>query len=166
MNRPSATDQRAFRDTVGLFPTGVTVVTARGPDGPAGLTTNAFTSLSLDPPLVMVAFDNGSRTLPVVRDAGRFAVNVLRAGQEETAAVFASKRVAAEKFAAVTHTEEHGVPVLDGALAWLACELHELLPGGDHTIGVGHVLGRYADPAGEPLVFWRGGYRELAALDG
>ncbi len=149
-------DQRRFRDTLGAFPTGVTVVTA---PGPAGLTTNAFSSLSLDPPLVLVCFDNGSRTLPAVRASGRFAVNVLRAGQEELAAVFASKRVGAEKFAAVTHTAAHGVPVLDGALAWFVCELRELVPGGDHTIGIGAVRELGFDPDGEPLVFHRGRYR-------
>ena len=161
-----AVDARAFRDTVGAFATGVTVVTAAGDDGPAGLTTNAFASLSLDPPLVLVCFDNASRTLPVVRSAGRFAVNVLRAGQEEVAAVFASKRVAADKFAEVTHVEAHGLPVLDGALAWLACELRELLPGGDHTIGVGAVTALHADPGGEPLVFFRGSYAMLSADEG
>ncbi len=156
-------DGRTFRDTVGTFATGVTVVTATGPDGPAGLTTNAFTSLSLDPQLVLVCFENSSRTLPVVRASGRFAVNVLRAGQEDVAAIFASKRVASEKFAEVTHAEAHGLPVLDGALAWLACDLRELVEGGDHTIGVGAVTALHADPAGEPLVFFRGGYAGLTA---
>ena len=154
-------DQRRFRDAAGAFPTGVTIVTARGSDGPAGLTTNAFASLSLDPALVLVCFDNASRTLPVVREAGRFAVNVLRAGQEELAAVFASKRVHADKFAAVTHAEAHGVPVLDDALAWMVCDVRELIPGGDHTIGIGGVcaLERFE---GEPLLFWRGEYRAIA----
>jgi flavin reductase (DIM6/NTAB) family NADH-FMN oxidoreductase RutF len=156
-------DQRAFRDAVGTFATGVTVVTATGPDGPAGLTTNAFTSLSLDPPLVLVCFDHASRTLPVIRASGRFAVNVLRAGQEDVAAVFASRRVAAEKFAEVTHAEAHGLPVLDGALAWLACEVAELVPGGDHTIGIGRVVALDGDAEGEPLVFFRGGYVGLTA---
>jgi 3-hydroxy-9,10-secoandrosta-1,3,5(10)-triene-9,17-dione monooxygenase reductase component len=154
-------DQRRFRDTVGAFPTGVTVVTARGAGGPAGLTTNAFTSLSLDPPLVLVCFDNASRTLPVVRESGRFAVNVLRRGQEELAAVFASKRVQADKFADVAHAERDGVPVLDDALAWLVCSVTELLPGGDHTVGIGAVEAMESFD-GEPLLFWRGGYRELA----
>ena len=113
----SAVQARDFRDVLGAFPTGVTVVTARGASGPAGLTTNAFSSLSLDPPLVLVCFDNASRTLPVVQEAGRFAVNVLRAGQEELASVFASKRVQAEKFDAACHSEQGGVPVLDDALA-------------------------------------------------
>jgi 3-hydroxy-9,10-secoandrosta-1,3,5(10)-triene-9,17-dione monooxygenase reductase component len=152
---------RRFRDAIGSFATGVTVVTAHGPGGPAGLTTNAVTSLSLDPQLVVVCFDNASRTLPVVAAAKRFAVNVLRAGQEELAATFASKRVADEKFADVTHTVAHGVPVLDGALAWLACDLEELLPRGDHTIGIGAVTELDLDPGGEPLVFFRGAYGAL-----
>lgn len=154
-------DGRAFRDVLGTFPTGVTIVTARGADGPAGLTTNAFTSLSLDPPLILVCIANGSRTLPVVREAGRFAVNVLRAGQEDLAAVFASKAVGAEKFARTTHNVEHGVPVLDDALSWLVCDLRDLLPGGDHTIAIGEVTA-LAAAEGEPLLFWRGGYRQVA----
>ena len=132
------------------------IVTCQGEDGPAGLTTNAVASLSLDPLLLLVCFDNGSRTLPAVRSRRRFAVNVLRAGQEDLAAVFASKRVGREKFESVTHTVAHGVPVLDDALAWVACELVELLPGGDHTIGIGSVVAGAATE-GETLVFHRGG---------
>ena len=150
-------EPRAFRDILGVFPTGVTVVTARDATGPAGLTTNAFTSLSLDPPLILVCFDNASRTLPVVQAAGRFAINVLRDGQEELAAVFASKRVHTEKFDAACHSEQGGVPVLDDALAWLVCDLEELLPRGDHTIGIGRVTDLRAFD-GEPLVFHRGAY--------
>lgn len=154
-------DPRAFRDTLGRFATGVAVVTARGPHGPAGLTTNAFSSLSLDPPLVLVCFDRGSRTLAVVRESRRFAVNVLRAGQEELAALFAGKAPHPEKFAAVTHSEDHGVPVLDGALAWVACDLQALHPGGDHEIGVGAVTAMGSAQDGEPLVFYGGAYRSL-----
>src|SRR3954453_18863766 len=86
-------DPAAYRDVIGHFATGVAIVTCQGSGGPAGLTTNAVTSLSLDPLLLLVCFDNSSRTLPVVRDARRFAVNVLRAGQEDLAAAFASKRM-------------------------------------------------------------------------
>jgi flavin reductase (DIM6/NTAB) family NADH-FMN oxidoreductase RutF len=150
---------RRFRDAIGSFATGVAVVTASGPDGPAGLTTNAVASLSLEPQLIIVCFDNASRTLPVVRAAGRFAVNVLSAGQEDLAAVFASKRVAAEKFAEATHTVAHGVPVLDEAAAWLVCDLLELTAGGDHTIGIGAVSEVEVDDDAEPLVFFRGAYR-------
>jgi 3-hydroxy-9,10-secoandrosta-1,3,5(10)-triene-9,17-dione monooxygenase reductase component len=155
-------DPAAYREAIGQFATGVAVVTCDGPDGPAGLTTNAVTSLSLDPLLLLVCFDNGSRTLDAVRGARRFAVNVLRAGQEDLARVFASKRVQAQKFEAVTHRVEHGVPVLDDALAWVACDLRELLPGGDHTIGVGAVTHVWsAGDGGEPLVFWGGAYHRV-----
>ena len=153
--------RRRYRETIGSFATGVTIVTAQGPDGPAGLTTNAVSSLSLDPLLVLVCFDNGSRTLPVVRDAGRFAINVLSRDQLDLANVFASKAEQAEKFRDCTHTVDHGVPVLDDALAWLVCDLQEMLPGGDHTIGIGAVTQMDHDPDGEPLVFFRGGYSRL-----
>ena len=157
-----AVDAGRYRQVMGHFATGVAIVTCSGPDGPAGLTTNAVTSVSLEPLLLLVCFDNASRTLVAVRDARRFAVNVLRAGQEDLARVFASKRVAREKFEAVTHMVAHGVPVLDGALAWLACDLRELHPGGDHTIGIGAVTHMDADPGGEPLVWFRGGYGTFA----
>jgi 3-hydroxy-9,10-secoandrosta-1,3,5(10)-triene-9,17-dione monooxygenase reductase component len=157
------THARRFRDAIGTFPTGVAVVTATGRGGPAGLTTNAVTSLSLDPVLLLVCFDNASRTLSVVRESRRFAVNVLRAGQHDIAATFASKRVADEKFAAVTHSVAHGLPVLDGALAWFACDVRDLLPGGDHTIGIGEVRELDYDADGEPLVFHRGGYSTAPA---
>jgi flavin reductase (DIM6/NTAB) family NADH-FMN oxidoreductase RutF len=156
-----AVDARRYRQVMGHFATGVAIVTCTGPDGPAGLTTNAVTSVSLEPLLLLVCFDNASRTLVAVRHARRFAVNVLRAGQEDLARVFASKRVAREKFEAVTHMVAHGVPVLDGALAWLACDLRELHPGGDHTIGIGAVTHMDADPGGEPLVWFRGMYRSV-----
>lgn len=156
-----SSQQDLYRDVAGRFATGVAVVTCDGPDGPAGLTTNAITSLSLDPLLLLVCFDNESRTLPAVRAAGRFAVNVLREGQEELARVFASKRIAREKFESVTHVVEHGVPVLDGAIAWIACDLRELLPGGDHTIGIGEVTQMDADAGGRPLLWFAGGYAGL-----
>lgn len=143
---------------MGHFATGVAVVTVSAPDGPAGLTTNAVSSVSLHPPLVLVCIDDASRTLPLIGEAGRYAVNVLRAGQRDLAAVFASKRVAREKFDAVTHTVAHGVPVLDGALAWMACDLEALHPAGDHTIAVGRVTHLEADHEGEPLLFFRGRY--------
>lgn len=153
---------RVYRDTIGRFATGVTVVTAVGPDGPAGMTTNAVTSLSLDPRLLLVCFEARSRTLKVVRSARRFAVNILRAGDEDLAVVFASKIVGPQKFADVTHTEEHGVPVLDRALAWIACDLLELRPGGDHEIGIGRVLGTGTAAEGDPLVFFGGRYTTIA----
>ena len=144
-----------FRDAIATFPPGAAAVPA---SGPAGLTTNAVTSLSLDPVLLLVCFDNASRTLPAVRASGRFGVNVLRSDQEELARVFASKRVPDEKFAAATHELVDGVPVLEGVLAWFVCELRELVPGGDHTIGIGEVTALDFDAEGDPLVFVRGRY--------
>ena len=158
----TATDTLRYRQVIGNFATGVAIVTCNGPDGPTGLTTNAVTSVSLEPLLLLVCFDNASRTLPAVREARRFCVNVLRAGQEELARVFASKRVAREKFEAATHIDAHGVPVLDGALAWLACDLTDLYPAGDHTIGIGEITHMDADPAGEPLIWFRGEYGTFA----
>ena len=154
-------DPRDYRDAVGRFATGVAIVTADSPDGPAGLTTNAVSSLSLDPLLLLVCFDNDSRTLPVVQQARRFAVNILRAGDEDLARVFASKRVAREKFESVTHRVAHGVPVLDDALAWLACDLQDLHPAGDHTIGIGEVTHIDADDDAAPLLFYRGAFTGL-----
>jgi len=154
--------ERSYRNTVGLFATGVAIVTTIGPDGPAGMTTNAVTSLSLNPTLLLVCFDLGSRTLEAVRQSRRFAVNVLRAPDAELAAVFASKRVAREKFDSVTHSEANGVPVLDTALAWISCELRELLPGGDHVIGIGEVTGMGRENDGDPLVYFGGRYTTVA----
>jgi 3-hydroxy-9,10-secoandrosta-1,3,5(10)-triene-9,17-dione monooxygenase reductase component len=153
-------DRQRFRVVMGHFATGVTVVTGSGPNGAVGMTTNAVCSLSLDPLLVLVCFDNSARTLPVVREARRFGVNVLRAGQEGLSGQFASKMPPEEKFELVEHTIEHEVPILTGALAWLACELRELMPGGDHTIGIGEVIA-FDHGEGEPLVWYRGAYTSV-----
>jgi 3-hydroxy-9,10-secoandrosta-1,3,5(10)-triene-9,17-dione monooxygenase reductase component len=146
-----------FRAVMGRFPTGVTVVTAMGPDGPVGMTANAVTSLSLDPLLLLVCFDRGARTLPVVQEAGRFGVNVLARGQEDLARRFASKAPEEEKFAGVPYTVDAGVPVLEGAHAWLGCDLERLVPGGDHTIGIGAVHAAEVG-VGEALAWYAGSY--------
>jgi 3-hydroxy-9,10-secoandrosta-1,3,5(10)-triene-9,17-dione monooxygenase reductase component len=149
-----------FRQVIGRFPTGVTVVTAMSADGPVGMTANAVTSLSLDPLLLLVCFDNGSRTLPLVRGSGRFGVNVLAQGQHELARRFAGKLPEAEKFTGVPYSLDDGVPVIEGAHAWLGCDLTELLPGGDHTIGIGAVTAAELG-VGEPLVWYDGAYSAL-----
>jgi flavin reductase (DIM6/NTAB) family NADH-FMN oxidoreductase RutF len=154
--RPVGPDR--FRDVMGRFATGVTVVTVTSPDGPIGLTANAVCSLSLDPLLLIVCFDNQARTLPIVRAVGRFGVNVLRADQQGLARLFASKLPESEKFAGVPHTVHDGIPVIEGALAWVGCRLERLIPGGDHTIGIGAVEAAEAGH-GEPLLWFRGSYR-------
>ncbi len=146
-----------YRSVIGHFATGVCVVTAQGPEGPVGMTANAVCSVSLEPLLLLVCFDRGARTLPVVRDSGRFGVNVLATGQEPLAALFASKVAETAKFAGVEHHLHAGVPVLEGALAWLGCDLTELVDAGDHVIGIGAVHLAEAGE-GEPLVWYRGGY--------
>lgn len=151
-----------FRSVIGRFPTGVSVVTASGPDGPVGMTANAITSLSLDPLLLLVCFDHGSRTLPVVRESGLFGVNILASGQRELAVLFASKLPEADKFAGVSHELHDGIPVLAGSHAWIGCRLEELVPGGDHVIGIGAVIAAEVGE-GEPLVWYRGAYGGLAA---
>ena len=146
-----------FRAVMGTFATGVTVVTARGRDGPVGMTANAVCSLSLEPLLLLVCFDNSARTLAVVRDTERFGVTVLSAGQEPLARLFASKAPEEEKFRGVPHHDHAGIPVLAGAHAWVACALRELLPGGDHTIGIGAPVA-IEEGEGEPLLWHRGTY--------
>jgi 3-hydroxy-9,10-secoandrosta-1,3,5(10)-triene-9,17-dione monooxygenase reductase component len=148
-----------FRAVMGHFATGVTVVTAHGPYGPVGMTANAVCSLSLDPLLLLVCFDNGARTLPVVAEGERFGVNVLAKGQETLARLFASKTPEEEKFAEVPHSVHDGIPVIEGVLAWVGCTLQELIPGGDHTIGIGAVTAAETGADGDPLIWYRGGYR-------
>ncbi len=148
-----------FRAVMGHFATGVAVVTASGPEGPVGMTANAVCSLSLDPLLALVCFDQGARTLRVVRDTERFGVNVLAAGQEALARRFASKALAeAEKFTGVDHAVHDGIPVLADGLAWVGCELTDLVPGGDHVIGIGRVVAAETGGGTDPLVWFRGRY--------
>lgn len=154
-------DPSAFRDACSRFATGVCVVTARGPDGPSGMTANAVASLSLEPPLMLVSFALSARTLTSVRHSNRFGVHFLAHEQEELAARFASKMPEAEKFDGLEWEERGGVPALGGCLAGMACQVRDLLPGGDHVIGVGEVTSLWRED-GEPLVFYRGGYWSLA----
>jgi flavin reductase (DIM6/NTAB) family NADH-FMN oxidoreductase RutF len=146
-----------FRSVMGHFATGVTVVTVATPDGPVGMTANAVSSLSLEPLLLLVCFDNDARTLPAVRETGRFGVNVLAAGQADLARLFASKTPEREKFADVAHTVHDGIPVIEGVLAWVGCRLEQLIPGGDHTIGIGAVEAAETGQ-GDPLLWYRGSY--------
>jgi 3-hydroxy-9,10-secoandrosta-1,3,5(10)-triene-9,17-dione monooxygenase reductase component len=151
-----------FRNALSAFATGVTVVTSIGPEGPSGATANAVTSLSLDPPMMLACLDRGSRTLTSVRAQGRFGVNALAAGEAELARRFSAKDPAPEKWTCVEWTESEHLPRLERALVWVACELRDLIDGGDHLILTGNVI--QADSReGEPLLFHRGGYRDLLA---
>jgi len=143
------------------FPTGVTVITALTGAGPAGLSANAVSSLSLDPPLMLACVDRGSRTLRSVEEAGRFGVNVLEASTADLAVSFARKLPVEEKWRGVGWSEREGIPSLDAAIVWIGCELRDVISGGDHVIVTGEVISVY-EREGAPLLFHEGDYRPLA----
>jgi flavin reductase (DIM6/NTAB) family NADH-FMN oxidoreductase RutF len=152
-------DQSLFRQVMGQFASGVTVVTSAYEGQLVGLTVSSFTSLSLDPQLVLVCIDRSSVSHPAILGSGLFAVNILSQGQEYLSRRFATRD--AEKFLAGTFSlSARGLPLLDGALAHIECALHSTLPGGDHTIYVGEVVAA-AVHLDRPLVYYRSGYHEL-----
>lgn len=153
-------DPELFREVFGRFATGVAVITGSGPAGAGGMTANALCSLSLDPLLALVCFENEARTLPIVREAGRFGVNVLTVRQRQLAGVFASKLPEAQKLEGVRHRIEQGAPVIYGALAWAVCDLRELIAGGDHTVAIGEVVALGLGE-GEPLLWYASEYHGL-----
>lgn len=160
----AAPDPNEFRQTVGLLPTGVTVVSAFGPSGPAGATASAVCSLSLDPMMMLVCLDLGSRSLAVVREAGRFGISVLGESQRDAAEIFATKSSQAEKWATVRWQERLQVPIIENSLAHVVCDLAEVIPGGDHVIVTGEVLAVEADDdPGEPLIYHGGLFRRLGS---
>ena len=154
-------DPELFREVFARFATGVAVITSASPGRAGGMTANALCSLSLEPLLALVCFENSARTLPIVRESGGFAVNVLASDQGQLAGVFASKLPEAEKLDGVAHRYENGLPVIDGTLAWATCELRELIAGGDHTIAIGEVTAMGLGE-GEPLLWYAGRYHALA----
>jgi len=158
----SAVDGARFRQVLGHFPTGVTVITAAGPDGPAGLAVGSFFSVSLDPPLVAFCAAKTSSSYPKVEAAGHFVVNVLGDDQEDVCRVFAGK---GDKFAGLGYRPSpgSGAPVINDVLAWIDCDIDTVHEAGDHWIVVGHVRElEVGDESGGPLVFYRGGYGRFA----
>jgi 3-hydroxy-9,10-secoandrosta-1,3,5(10)-triene-9,17-dione monooxygenase reductase component len=158
----SPLDPDRFRAALGLLPTGVTIVSASGPDGPAGATANAVCSLSIEPMLMLACLDRGSRTLLAVQAANHFGISVLHAGQEGVARSFATKAPVADKWRGVGWSERGGIPAIDGSLAWIACGLRDVISGGDHVIVTGEVRD-LATGEGTPLVFAGGEYQPLDA---
>jgi flavin reductase (DIM6/NTAB) family NADH-FMN oxidoreductase RutF len=155
-------DPLLLRQVLSRYPTGVTIVGTRHvPDGVCGLTVNAFTSVSLEPPMVLVCVDRSSNTHGCIEAAGEFSVNVLSAGQAALAVRFAQKRD--DKFDGVPYrTGERGLPLIESASAWVEARVEAEFDGGDHTIFLAHVL-RAVQGDDPPLVFHRGSY---AVLDG
>ena len=152
-----------FRRIMGHFATGVVVVTCRDPatGTPCGLTVSAFSSVSLDPLLVLVCIEKDADSHDCIRRAGHFAVNILPYHQAALSRKFAGPDPL-EKFQGVSFREvATGAPVLEEAMGWLDCRVHAAHPAGDHTIFVGRVLaGDARDDA--PLIFFRGGYGRFA----
>ena len=154
-------EDRLFRDAMGKFATGVTVVTTKLEDGSHGMTANAFMSVSLDPKLVVVSIGHKARFLSKVQESKKFAVNILSAEQKEMSMVFAGQL---KDEVEINFEELAGLPVLPGALAQVSCEVVSEYVEGDHTLFIGKVLDIKLND-GEPLIFFAGKYRELVELE-
>ncbi len=153
----SDADRRALRDAFGCFATGVTVVTTRQKDGtPRGFTANSFTSVSLDPPMLLVCLAKTAHSCPVFTAAPHFAVNILEQGQKELSGLFASR--AADKFEKVEWRSGMAeMPIFDDTLAHLVCSQEKVIDAGDHIILLGRVVD-HATGHGQPLGYFRGTY--------
>ena len=158
-------DQRALRDTLGHFASGVTIISGIDDAGPIGFTCQSFYSVSMDPPLISFSVMTTSTTYPRIRETGRFAVSVLSHHQHGVSSQFARK--GADKWAGIPWEQTAaGNPVIEDSLAWLDCEIWAEHEAGDHQIVIGRVL--ETSPARghrhEPLLFFKGAYRHLRDL--
>ncbi|PKU25546.1 flavin reductase family protein [Telmatospirillum siberiense] len=153
---------RTFRNALGCFPTGVTIVTSLKEDGaPIGVTISSFSSLSLSPPLVLFCLDDRNSELDSFLRAGHFAINVLSDAQQDLSDRFASRK--SGKWDGVSWEPwNSGVPILNGCLANFECALVAVHDGGDHRIFVGQVERMRQSEEGKPLIYWRGNYVGLS----
>ncbi len=158
---PAAVDPREFRDTVGRFPTGVAIVTCRTAEGEdVGMTMSSFSSVSLEPPLVLFSVDCRAYSLSAWEQADAYGINVLAEGQHELSNRFA--RPLGEKWEGVSVQRGiHGVPLIDGAIAQLECVPYAQYDGGDHSIFVARVVRLRQANRADPLVFALGRYNHL-----
>jgi len=157
--------EQDFKSALSRWASGVSVVTTRDQGLCYGLTVSSFSSLSLDPPLVLVCIDNRNRLTSMVESSGTFCVSILERQQEEASNYFASRgREPVEEITAVPCSLlDDGVPAVGGALAHLSCDLHEAVAGGDHTILIGRVK-RISVGEGVPLLYYARAYRGLTGL--
>lgn len=159
-------DSATFRQVLGRFASGVTVVTVRKADGSAhGMTASAFSSVSLEPPLVLVCIAKKALTHNLVQETGKFAINILAADQQPVSDHFAGRRPeGVQPFDGIPYRAEvTGAPIIEGALAYTDCTLYAAHDAGDHTIFVGKVeRAGVQDLEAKPLLYWAGGYRALA----
>jgi len=157
MSAPQPFDSAKFRQVLGHFPTGVTVITAAAEGGPVGLAVGSFASVSLDPPLVAFFPDKGSSSWPKIEATGSFCVNILAEAQEDVCRRFASRDE--DKFAGIGWSAAgSGSPLLDGGLAWIDCDVESVSEAGDHFYVLGRVRELAVGHDGGPLLFFRGGY--------
>jgi flavin reductase (DIM6/NTAB) family NADH-FMN oxidoreductase RutF/DNA-binding IclR family transcriptional regulator len=165
MSEPDATtfDSKRFREVLGAYPTGVTVVTAMAADQtPVGMAVGSFTSVSLDPPLVAFFPEKTSTTFPKIRETGAFCVNVLGAAQERTCRSFATRGI--DKFDGIGWSAAgSGSPLLDDVIAWIDCDIESVTDVGDHHIVIGRVRALDTVSTTAPLVFYRGGYGRFSS---
>lgn len=153
----------AFRAVLSRWASGVSVVTTNDAGMLYGLTVSSFASVSLEPPLVLVCLANANRVVEMIGASRGFAVSLLGSDQEAASAYFAqSGRLPTPNFTEIEGAwTASGLPVIAGSLAWMTCELHALLPMGDHTIAVGRVTEASVSEQREPLVYWARAYRHL-----
>jgi flavin reductase (DIM6/NTAB) family NADH-FMN oxidoreductase RutF len=163
MTTSTATLDQLFKEAASLFASGVTVVSAQTADAAHGVTVSAFSSLSLEPSMVLVCLAHNSRVLPLIRESGTFAVSVLAEDQQELAtALSKSTRAVGEGMDGITTPgSATGAPVIRGCLAYFECSLREEIVGGDHAILLGHVEEASRGSGSTPLVFFNRQFRRL-----
>jgi flavin reductase (DIM6/NTAB) family NADH-FMN oxidoreductase RutF len=159
MHEPGALDETLFREAIAHFATGVTVVTTLQNGRPVGMTASAVASLSLDPVLLLVCINNSLPTHEAIEGSRRFVVNVLGEGDQELALHFG--RPSSEKFKDIALEAGSDLPILDAAIAYFVCDVHERFPGGDHSIFTGLVRECGAVSGRRPLLYFRSGFGSL-----
>jgi len=152
-------DGKEFRNAMGHFASGVTVVSINNDGEIHGMTANAFSSVSLNPPLVLVCVDHRANSLEYIKKAGYFGVNMLKKEQVDISRKFAKQRLEQEPEFSFRMTKE-GTPLLEGSLTSLNCKVYQTVEAGDHTIFIGEVLDLQLEE-GDPLCFFKGQYTEL-----
>ena len=158
-------DRDTFKRTLGSWASGVTIVTSQHAGERMGMTVSAFSSVSLDPPLVLICADKASNTNTLIHASRTFTVNVLGREQSALSNLFADKKREAVRFDGLDcKTGASGCPRLPGALAHLDCRVRDVVDAGDHILYVGSVEAAHIDAEQEPLVYWRGGYQKLTPL--
>ena len=158
-------DDRRFRDVFGHFATGVTIITAMDGDEPVGMAANSFTSLSLEPPMILVCLRRTGRSAAAMRRSAHFGVSILGADQEQLGRFFAraDRPSGADAFDQVPHRAGRGgVPLIEGAAAQLECLVRQRIRAGDHLMYVGEVVGLQVDGAVDSLAFHRGRFLSVA----